>query len=165
MSLCSITSGAKYCDNSAEFCNTSRRTTPSITSIPPSYSFSCPLISLPYHLDNPSIDNLKTYTSDRPSMPSQKPRISLMESVTSLPKTVIDKLHSNKTAPLFMTPHTEGEEVSTLRELPCGHILRQKDGSSARSAGNGPAGSNKFLGDLVIAEATRCYICESDQRK
>ena len=89
-----------------------------------------------------------------------------MNSITSLPKTIIDKLHtSNKTAPLFIAPYTEGDEVSILLELPCGHILRQKDNSKARSAGRGLLGSNKFFGDLSIAEATRCFVCESDRLK
>lgn len=108
----------------------------------------------------------KTHIPGRPPMPSQNPYTSLMKSFTSLPKSPVDKLRtSNETAPLFIAPHTEGEEVSTLLELPCGHILRQKDGISARSAGNGPLGSNKFLGDLLIADAIRCYVCESDRRK
>ena len=99
-------------------------------------------------------------------MASQNRRTSLMNSITSLPKNLIDKLHtSNKASPLFIATYTEDDEVSTLLELPCGHILRQKDSTSARSAGNGPSGSNKFLGDLLIAEATRCYVCESGRRK
>ena len=75
-----------------------------------------------------------------------------MNSITSLPKTLIDKLHAtNKTAaPLLIASRPEGDEVLTLLELPCGHVLRQKDSSSARSAGFGPLGSNEVLGDLLI---------------
>lgn len=95
--------------------------------------------------------------------------MSLTKSISSLPTTIIKKLTgSDKAAPLFIAPHVEDEdEFDDTVELACGHIFGKKDANNKEAKGAKfglLSGSNSFLANLSIFEATRCPICESGSK-
>ena len=85
-----------------------------------------------------------------------------MKSFACLPTAITGKLiRTNKTAPLFIEPHADDEEIAYVVELACGHVICKKDDDDKQSGARfSLSNSNSLLANLSIFEATRCPICE-----